>query len=277
MYRMNQHFSLPILLQQKSHHLFTRYNNIKEMAVSGFQRHATMVGYLTDHGPLHYANIEANLELLLPNDSKETLAPEEIFLLFCGVHFHDIGLLAEKQSDEPWTNIRKDHVERTYDYIDQFYEDWGFNRFEAYALKNICLGHGGNKLYDLPKIEVIHRSNVRIQFLSALLRMADELDIDYTRVSRFIRQLKMIPESSSKHWVKHEEVGGVYIDSKKWVIQIHAMPETLESKDLIQEMVTEKVQKELDYVRPILEENGLYYRQIEVTYTDFNDKRVKPN
>jgi hypothetical protein len=272
---MNSPQALAMFLQQKATALFTRYAHIREMAASGFQSHATMVGYLTDHGPQHYANIESNLDLMLPEEIKQALAAEEIFLLLCGVHFHDIGLLSEKYSGEAWTDVRKEHVERTYDYLDEHYEDWGFNRFEAFALKHICLGHGGKTLYSLPKAEVIHRATVRIQFLSALLRIADELDLDYTRTSKYIRKLKIIPEDSLKHWIKHEEVGGVYIDPKSWSIQVHAMPETAESKALIQEMVMEKVQKELDYVRPIFEENGLYYRQVEVRYTDFNEKPIK--
>jgi hypothetical protein len=267
--------TLAVLLQRNSSTLFMRYAHIKEMAATGFQPYATMVGYLTDHGPQHYANIEANLDLMLSEEMKQALAPEEIFLLLCGVHFHDIGLLSERYSGEAWTDVRKEHVERTYDYLDEHYEDWGFNRFEAFALKHICLGHGGKTLYDLPKTEVIHRTTVRIQFLSALLRMADELDLDYTRTSKYIRQLKKIPEDSLKHWIKHEEVGGVYINPKSWTIQVHAMPETLESKTLIQEMVVQKAQKELDYVRPIFEENGLYYRQIDISYTDFGEKQIK--
>lgn len=229
-----------------------------------------MIGYLTDHGPQHYANIENNLTLLLSDDIKDQLAPEEVFLLLCAVHFHDIGLLSEKEAGEDWRSVRRGHVIRSFDYLEQFYTDWGFNRFEAYALKYICLGHGSNHLYEIPETYMLGRTLVRVRYLSALLRLADELDLDFTRVSRYIRQLKVIPADSLSHWIKHESISGVRIDACSWVIEVHAMPETPEHKAIIDEMVGKKAQQELDYVRPILEAQGLHYRCIDLVYTDYN-------
>jgi hypothetical protein len=265
--------SLPELLREKSPQHHTRYAYIKEIAGSGFQKHATLVGYLTDHGPQHYQNLETNLSLLLPDEVKRQLAVEEIFLLLCAVHFHDIGLLSEKYPDEPWTDVRKDHVNRTYDYLHDFYKDWGLNRFEAAALKNICLGHSGKTLYELPEEAVIHRSRIRVQFLAALLRMADELDLDYTRVSPTILRLKKIPEESLEHWRKHEEIGGVLIDPKSWTIEVHAMPTNEASKAIIEGLVEQKLQQELEYICSVFEKYGLYYRQVIVKYEAFGNKR----
>jgi hypothetical protein len=265
--------SLSELLRDKSLEFYTRYAYIRELAGSGFQRYATMIGYLTDHGEQHYRNLETNLSLLLPDEMKQHLAVEELFVLLCAVHFHDVGLLSEHYTDEPWTSVREDHVNRTYDYLHEFYEDWGLNRFEAYAIKNICLGHSGDTLYDLPEDSVIHRTLVRIQFLAALLRVADELDLDYTRVSPFILRLKQIPEESLKHWKKHEEIGGVLIDSKSWTIEVRAMPMSEEGRTIIESLVEQKLQSELEYVRPILEKHGLYYRQVTVKYESFGEKR----
>ncbi len=234
--------SLPQVLQTKSPSLYNRYLYCKQIATSGFQQHATMIGYLTDHGPQHYANIETNLA----------------------------QLLSEKEVGEDWQSIRREHVIRSFDYLDQYYADWGFNRFEAYALKYICLGHGGERLYQIPETQVIGRTQVRVRLLAALLRLADELDLDYTRVSRYIRQLKIIPADSLTHWLKHEAISGVRIDARSWTIEVHAMPETPEQKAIIDEMVGRKVQQELDYFRPIIEAHGLYYRWIDLVYTDYS-------
>lgn len=265
--------SLSELLRNRSPEFYTRYAYIKELARSGFQKYATMIGYLTDHGEQHYRNLETNLSLLLPDETKQQLAVEELFVLLCAVHFHDVGLLSKHYTDESWTSVRKDHVNRTYDYLHEFYEDWGLNRFEAYAIKNICLGHSGDTLYDLPEKSVIHRTQLRIQFLAALLRLADELDLDYTRVSPFIPRLKQIPKESLKHWKKHEEIGGVLIDPKSWTIEVRAMPMSEEGRTIIESLVEQKLQNELKYVRPILEKHGLYYRQVNVKYESFGEKR----
>lgn len=264
---MSSPHSLPQMLQAKSLPLYNRYVYCKQIATSGFQQ-STIIGHLTDHGPQHYANVESNLTLLLSDEIKDQLAPEEVFLLLCAVHFHDIGLLSKKEAGEDWQSTRREHVIRSFDYLDEYYADWGFNRFEAYVLKYICLGHGDDRLYQVPETQVIGRTQVRVRFLAALLRLADELDLDYTRVSRYIRQLRAIPADSLNHWLKHDAISGVWIDARSWTIAVYAMPEKPEHKAIIDELVGKKVQQELDYVRPILESHGLYYRRIDLVYTD---------
>jgi len=265
--------SLPELLREKSPQHHTRYAYIKEIAGSGFQKHATLVGYLTDHGPQHYENLEIYLSHLLPDEVKQQLAVEEIFLLLCAVHFHDIGLLSEEYPDEPWTDVRKDHVNRTYDYLHDYYQDWGLNQFEAASLKNICLGHSGDTFDELPEEAVIHHARIRVRFLTALLRIADELDLDYTRVSPIIPHLKKISENSLEHWKKHAQIGGVLINPKSWTIEVHAMPKNEVGKAIIESLVEQKLQRELQYVRPVFEKYGLYYRQVIVKHEVFGKKR----
>lgn len=269
--------SLPDLLREKSPEHYTRYAYIKQLARSQFQEYATLVGYLTNHGPRHYQNLENNLDRLLPDDLKNQMAVEEIFLLLCAVHFHDVGLLSEMYPGESWPEVRKDHVNRSYDYIHDYHEKWGLNRVEAYPLKNICLGHSGDTLFTLPEETALHNARIRIRFLAALLRIADELDLDYTRVSPTIIDLKRIPEDSLRHWEKHRDIGGVLIESKSWTIEIHALPANEESKAIIKELVEQKVQRELDHVSPIFKEYQLYYRQVIVKYGDFGNKRSSTN
>ena len=264
------------ILKAKSYELYTRYMAFEWQAVHGFQNASTMIGYLTDHGVQHCRNVKNILCTLLPEDVKQSLTPEEIFLLLCAVDFHDVGLLYEKREHEPWKEVRRDHADRSYDYIHEFYTDWGFNRFEAYALKNICLGHGG-ALYELPEELYIHQDRVRICFLSALLCLADALDVDYTRVSKYIQHLKKIPDDSLRHWIKHEEIGGVRIDPRSRTITIYAMPRNQETRQILKELAEVKIQKDLDFVRPVLEQYGLYYRWIEMRYLDFGQKRVMSN
>lgn len=261
------------VLLERSSQYHARYNYIRQLALSGFQKYASMVGYLTDHGEHHSENLVANTNFLLPDVLKQEMGIEEIFILLCSIQFHDIGLLSEKVEGEDWKSIRKDHVNRTYDYIHEYYQSWGLNRFEAYCIKNVCLGHSGDTLFDLPEEMVLHNTKIRIQFLASLLRMADELDLDYTRISPFVSQLKKIPEESKKHWLKHEEISGVLINSISWEIEVYAMPSSDEGKDVIKNLVEEKLQKELNYVHPIFTKNSLYYHAVKVIYKSFGEPR----
>ena len=178
--------SLAKYLRSMSKKLFVRYEAIAQEVAEGLQRYTGLIGYLPDHGEKHIENLIETLDVLVPNNVKEELNTQEIFLLLCSVHFHDVGLLYEKQEGEDWLAVRKDHPDRAYDYIHEYYQDWGLSKAQAYALQNICLGHSGETLYELPEDTMVGRSEVRIRFLSALLRLADELDVDYTRVSRYI-------------------------------------------------------------------------------------------
>ena len=86
--------------------------------------------------------------------------------------------------------------------------------------------------------------------------------------------LKQIPPDSLQHWIKHEDIIGVDIDARSWTIEIHAMPRNDEVRALLQEMVAEKIQRELDYMRPILEQHRIFYRRVEMKYVDFGDLRT---
>lgn len=254
--------------------LFIAYKAMAQELAEGLQRYAGLIGYLTDHGEQHIENLLETLNVLIPTNVKEGLNAQETYLLLCSVHFHDVGLLYEKEENEDWLVVRRNHSERTHDYIHKHYLDWGFSKAQAFALQNICLAHSGKKLYDLPEHIIVGRSKVRIQLLSALLRLADELDVDYTRVSRYIMQLKRIPRDSLEHWIKHEDIVGVGIDSRSWTIEIHAMPRNDEIKALLEEMVGNKIQWELNYIRPILERHGIHYRRIDMKYIEFGNLRT---
>jgi len=253
------------LLEQGSPKVYApRYRDIALRAAAGFQKHASLLGELPDCGERHYQNVIENVDRLVSDDVKEQMPPEEIFVLLCAIQFHGIGLLAEKEEDESIRAILADYPERTYDYIHQYYADWGLSAPQARFIKNICIGLSNSRFAHLPESEFLHRSRIRVRFLAALLRLGNALDVDYTRVSSYLLRLRKLSPESRRQWLRFGDVQGIDIDSTRWRIVLHVAPETVESRRLLEDFVRQNLQPELDFVREVLDANELYYRAIEM-------------
>lgn len=73
--------------------------------------------------------------------------------------------------------IRSSHNQRSGDFIDEFKRDLGLDMKEANAIKRIACSHRVVPLDSLDECEAYGQGgNIRIKLLSALIRLADELD-----------------------------------------------------------------------------------------------------
>ncbi len=242
----------------------TRYASICSALSSGLQRYAVSIGELPDYGPRHSQEVEVIIDALLDSAAKEKLSTEEVFLLLCAVQFHRIGLLYERESNERIEAILQDFPQRTYDYLDEHYREWGLEKPEAQVIKLICLGLAEQEYHRLPRTQQLRTSRIRVQFLAALLRLGDLLDIDYTTVSRHILKLRRYSPSSLQQWLRRTDIAGVDVDCERWMITLTVAPETYESRALLKGYIEGDLRRELDLIRPILDENGLYYHTIRM-------------
>jgi hypothetical protein len=270
-------FEFENALKEKDLDLYVQYRDIKRRAVPGFQKYASWLGELPDCGEQHCQNVLENVDRLVPDNIKRQMPPREIFVLLCAIQFHEIGLLAEKEEQESLSSILRDYPERTYDYIHQYYKDWGLTPAQARLIKNVCIGLSNSRFKLLPEYEVLHRAKIRVRFLAAVLRLGNILDVDYTRVSSFVSKLRRLSPESKRQWLKYSDIGGIEIDSDRWKIALHVAPETVESRRLLDEFVHDELQLELEFVHDILDKNGLYYRTAEMKLAHeiaARDKRV---
>lgn len=222
------------------------------------------IGEFPDYSPRHSQEVETAINQLLNDVAKEKLTTEEIFLLLCAVQFHRIGMLIEREPNEDIDVVLQDYPQRTYDYLDEHYADWQLERPEAQLIKQICLGLSAPNFRVLPKTQVLRKSRIRVQFLAALLRLGDLLDIDYTTVSRLIRKLRRLSPSSSEQLLKHDDIVGIDIDCESWTITITISPTSFDARNLLKQYIEGDLQNELDSIRLVLNENKLYYRTIEM-------------
>jgi hypothetical protein len=252
------------LLAAKSPLLAERYTAISSELRSGVQRYAVSIGELPDYGPRHSQDVEQIIDLLLSDAAKKEMLAEEIFLLLCAVQFHRIGLLSQQEPDEDVDTIIKDFPQRTYDYLEQHYQQWHLQRPEAQLTKQICLGLSAKGCGMLPEWQMLGRSKVRVRFLAALLRLGDLLDTDYTTVSSHLLKLRKLSPSSLQQWLRNSAIAGVDVDCKRWKIIVSVAPVTYEGRELLKEYIEGDLQHELDLVRPILDKNGLYFETIRM-------------
>jgi hypothetical protein len=178
--------------------------------------------YYTDHGVTHSERITALLEGLTAGmmQTPKRLAPVEAFALLAAACLHDIGMQDERFAGGDLETIRAHHHEQTAEMIYRVFEDPA----RAFALplgddpglvEAIVLVARGHRKADLAGAEYepfpLGGERVRARLLAALLRFADELDIDYRRVDLEQMKLLDLPLDSQLHWWKCHYVSGVGI------------------------------------------------------------------
>lgn len=146
-------------------------------------------GFLTDHGPDHIKTVIDRATAIVGTN---ILNSYEVYLLLMAAHFHDVG------------NIygRERHEKKSKDILKEISLLMGDDAAEKRTILSIAEAHGGKVDEDkdtisrLPETDAVLNHTVRVQFLAAVLRLADELSDDTHRAARFPMKLKIIPKSS---------------------------------------------------------------------------------
>jgi hypothetical protein len=150
--------------------------------------------FLNNHGTDHVeAVINRASEILTAANC--TLTPYEGYLFLLAAHLHDTGnLFGRAQHEQGCREIMKRLGTRV-----------GDDELEKKIITDIAAAHGGrtetgnrdtiSSLLPQPTIKLLN-ADVRVQFLAALLRFADELADDRSRASRFALDAGAIPDAS---------------------------------------------------------------------------------
>ncbi len=157
----------------------------------------------TDHQITHSERVIDIVHHILEEDSK--LSVDEWFVLTAAAYLHDIGMQIRREDLLQYPDLdkllseskltRDDLVSETK--LLSFIRDW-HHIFSFYMITNILRKHlglsdyryvveialvaQGHRKVDLLSEEYKKRSNIRVDLLSALVRLADEFDCDKTRV-----------------------------------------------------------------------------------------------
>lgn len=203
---------------------------------------------------IHSESVENHLDNLVPDEIKyneNIFEKAEIFLLLYGVYLHDIGRKTNKEPHEreTYNEILKNHKEYLLE-----------NKFEAAAVANICYGHAKESEIRIKDIddeygiqELCNRRPLNLQFLAALLRLADEIDNTYIRVRGLIDQ-----DGNPRNMIRF-----IRIDTRRWIIEFQC--DIINDEDEKKLRDGEKlVQDRLNEIKSILEQKGLLYHLIHL-------------
>lgn len=234
--------------------------------------------HYTDHSLSHSDRIIKVVDMLLENAT--VLNDEERFILVCAILLHDVGMQTPRYADlgelplsnEALEKIRIKHHEFSYEMILDSVADGKYDfglKSQSEFLEDIATVAMNHRKLDLNLLEddVVGNTIIRIQLLSALIRLGDCLDIDYRRVDIDLLQVFPISTESAFFWYCHHYVKGLSVKNQKITITF-SFPEKLKTEneviEAIKKHIKSEIEHQIDEVYDVLDRQGIrLYRTVE--------------
>ncbi|MBI5540758.1 MAG: ATP-binding protein [Bacteroidia bacterium] len=260
---MPYEITLQKLLESTDKELYGRLLHLETIAKKLLIYTQGKFPYYTPHDFQHSLSVEENLNWLILDPIKEKFNKYEIFFLICAAWLHDWGMVGEE--NEIPEEIRENHHIRTENYFETKYDTLGFSLHEGRIIGRICKGHRKIDLYSEEYEDMTFGQGTRIQtrFLAALLRIADETDVTHSRTPEVIYYTINPSGKSKEEFEKHLNITGIGQLDEPHKIYITAIARDPRGAKTLREL-TFKIQHELDTVKSILTQNGLYLDIIEL-------------
>lgn len=240
--------------------------------------------FFTNHTGIHSNNVFNLIIKILDGwvlqKGEKKLNEYEYFLLAVCSWCHDLGML--KKGEENFEDIRvvekarKEHAKRITSYLDVHFHQVGLlDDAEKVLVSKICSHHSSSENLDnLREIDTRLLNEepieVRTKLLASLLRLADSLDADKSRLPR--KENRDHPEISSftkREYRKHEIVQEVKINSSRKTIFIQVIVNNNNPNDqAIYEEVKSKLYEEFNSVKPTLLKYGINIENLDFLMID---------
>ena len=227
----------------------------------------------TDHTELHSLNIIEFCNKLIGNQI-DKLNADEIYCILMGCYFHDTGMGVSKRDFEEFSSqidfgdyflthdknnypeiVRNFHNEYSGLFIKKYAKFFEFPSEEhLFAVIQISRGHRKTNLFDTNEypvcLKVPNGNTICLPYLSALVRLADEIDVTASRNSGAIYDLtKIVEEVHLIEFMKHEAVKGLEIKEKEFVMYVASNDEKILNS---LNVLVGKMQKTLDECRSVV-------------------------
>ncbi len=266
-------------------HLPRQLEIIKEYAaplLRQVERACHKAGY-TFHGPEHVKTIGTNLLRLVPAHlmgiDAQPIGSYELLILMGAAYTHDLGMLEPED--------RKTHNVISAQKIYNF--DSGASRIDgvddqiAYRIGSLCRAHRDHKEENL-RVDTLSSVAdgylsgrlIRMQLLACLFRLADELDSGYERAPEDVELSMPLSPESQTHWVTHQLVDSVTIDSARWEITIHPSQRARLDASLMKlvEARRAKIEEELTKMQQYLEKTPFAYKTLQIDGAARTDEKT---
>lgn len=287
--KTHNELSLEEVLSEKDHILYEKFRTIKHVVLDEFLggRLPKISAYKDKRDPLpkirvyrdkHCPNMLNNLSYLIPENMPDPLSGFEIFCVLCASLLHNIGeLIADKEGKEK-SKIKIDRYMRSKEFIDKRRQELNLSPYEASLIGEICRAQGMPNLDYLEKLEYSIRNygEIRVDLLSALLRLAEALDIESNCTWGSLSEDGENFEGSSRKQSVGELISNVQINTvPSWDIRLVAFPTSEITEQPLYEL-RNTIQKELDTVYPVLRASGIFFKKVELVLNQsFSDKSMR--
>jgi HD superfamily phosphodiesterase len=178
---------------------FHRYSNMRKyLSEEYYPWIQARCPYFTDHGENHINSVIQAASMLLADHLKpgdETLSSLDIFLILCGILWHDVGNVLG----------RTGHAEQVVK-ISEEVKRLGFPSPDIHRqVVAISKAHAGKSGLDIPKSKdyvttFIRTYDLRPRALAAIVRFADEISENHTRISKALLEGSEIPVENRIYW-----------------------------------------------------------------------------
>jgi hypothetical protein len=232
------------------------YENLKNELCKAGLLGSAIAQYYTDHGRGHSERIIENFDRIIPKNLR--LNSTEAYILLCSAWLHDIATAFQEPGKTP-AEIYKSHHIRGKEFIenDPALNNLLLSSARPYIAMITEKHRREEKIDGLPESVFIGKDRVRIRLLTALLRLADALDITEARASELRSAfVKKLPDEAKIHWKVCSLITGWNFNHSKHIIEISAHYETDEEKAMLIWKIDD-LYSELSSVIPTLNEYGL--------------------
>jgi hypothetical protein len=221
--------------------LYTDAKRVGDAAAGLLSRIVEVFPHYTSHDVSHCMKVAEICQWVAGKDTLATLNAQELFVLFCAICLHDIGMvvapderdsilasvdfqcfaescpLSETEALAEW--VRRSHHQRSADFIRRLHNAAGGLCIPDPALANavalICESHGERNLDDCARYDPFHaygtdRTTLCLPLLGVLLRLSDVLHVTADRAPLAVVPFIRLESAKPKlEWQKHLATFGV--------------------------------------------------------------------
>ena len=263
-------FSLEKRLMELDKNLHQRFTNTVFAMTKILSNYKLIFPYFTDHTELHSLNVIEFCNKIIGKQI-ENLNADEIYVILLGCYFHDTGMgISHKDYEEFSKQIDfKDYFDTHSkddipEIIRNFHNEYSGLFLKKYApffelpseehlfsIIQVSRGHRKTDLEDekeYPKaLKIPNGNTICLPYLSALVRLADEIDVTAQRNSQCIYDIsKITGETNLIEFMKHDAITGLEVKEKEFIVKVHTNDEKLFKQIQI---VGSKMQATLDICR----------------------------
>lgn len=266
------------ILDPELHQRFTDAVCVLQETLMKFKR---LFPEYTDHSAFHSMSVASFCNALIGDENISRMNAHEIYVLLMSCYLHDIGMaITQKDYDEfkeeagekeyfkRWPDrdisdfVRDDHHEFSGMFIKKYAQLLEIPSEEhLFAVIQTCRGHRRTDLFDENEypacLEIPDGGYVRLPYLAALIRLADEIDVGAPRNPKLLYDIETLTD---EYQIRHnrllEAVPQIEVLPDRFVLYVHTEDEQLQQA--VEER-RKKMQSTLDYCRSVVEERTSFH------------------